>query len=239
VRIRGDLLTRVLSEHVPDRATFDVIYRKQIHNRQAFWTPYPFPSIAIDDPAYIAPTNRNSWGGASQALTALRAPRWMEHYGKYADLSTLMAQWVRAITQNGAFLQQMDPVSGVFSADRGGYSPAALVLLDFVWRLHGVQRRGDSLEWNCRMPEGATHCSSSLPLQTGVAKLEHTPDSSLLSLDGKRIAEARGTLRIVTDLRGRPLSFAGTAPAGHSATVALAGKTPRTFDLAPDAIVTL
>lgn len=151
VRVRGDAITRVLGEHVlklddrHDRAVFDAVWSRQLSNPKAFWTRFPFPSIAEDDPAFVRPIPRNSWGGAAQALTALRAPRWMEHYGKRAALHTLMQAWVEAIVRSGPspdapgeFRQQMDPLTGEFTkADPSGYSPAALVYLDFIRRLDG------------------------------------------------------------------------------------------------------
>jgi hypothetical protein len=144
VGIRGDVISRVLGEHVVDQKLFETIYQRQIHNPTAFWAPYPLPSIALDDPHFVRPIPRNSWGGASQALTALRAPRWMEHYGKPADLAYLMQQWVTAILRAADFRQQLDPLTGVFTVDASGYSPAALVLIDFTWRLAGVRKIADS-----------------------------------------------------------------------------------------------
>ena len=148
VKVRGDVISRVMGEHVlklsipGDRKIFDDVWTRQLHNPKAFWTPYPFPSIAIDDPTFVRPIPRNSWGGAAQALTALRAPRWMAHYGKEAELRELMHAWATAIVRSGAdggpgeFRQQMDPMTGEFTrADPSGYSPAALVYLEFVRRL--------------------------------------------------------------------------------------------------------
>lgn len=134
VRIRGDLLTRVLSEHVVDQATFERIYARHIRNPEAFWTPYPLPSIAADEAAFDRALPPNSWGGASQALTALRAPRWFERYGKAEDLRLLMRRWVEAILAAPGFLQQMNPWTGEFSGT-ADYSPAMLVFVDFVDRL--------------------------------------------------------------------------------------------------------
>jgi hypothetical protein len=134
VRVRGDHLTRVLSEHVVDQATFDRIYTRHIRNPAAFWTPYPLPSIAADDPAFDRELPPNSWGGASQALTALRAPRWFEHYGRKGDLEVLMRRWVEAILAAPGFMQQMNPWTGVFSTTEA-YTPAMLVFVDFVRRL--------------------------------------------------------------------------------------------------------
>ena len=140
VRVRGDVITRVLGEHVvdpvKDKAIFEAVWTKQLHNPRAFWAPYPLSSIAMDDPTFVRPIPRNSWGGASQALTALRAPRWMAFYGKQAELTHMMEQWCSAIMRHTEFRQQMDPLTGDFTQpDPGGYSPAALVFLDFARRL--------------------------------------------------------------------------------------------------------
>jgi hypothetical protein len=142
VRVRSDVNSRVLGEHVlrmseaRDRAIFDAVWTRQIHNPKAFWAPYPLTSVAMDDPAFVRPIPRNSWGGATQALTALRTPRWMEHYGKQAELKQLMQKWYEAIMRHIEFRQQMDPLTGDFTqADPSGYSPAALVFLEFARRL--------------------------------------------------------------------------------------------------------
>jgi hypothetical protein len=140
VRVRSDAISRVFGEHVlhpvKDKAIVDAIWTRQLHNPKAFWAPYPLTSIAMDDPTFVRPIPRNSWGGASQALTALRAPRWMTYYGKQAELIHMMQQWCEAVMRHSEFRQQMDPLTGDFTqADPSGYSPAALVFLDFARRL--------------------------------------------------------------------------------------------------------
>lgn len=142
VRVRSDVISRVLGEHVlhiadrRDNTIFEAVWTRQIHNPKAFWPAFPLPSVALDDPAFVRPIPRNSWGGATQALTALRAPRWMQHYGKGAELRHMMGQWTEAISRHTEFRQQMDPLTGDFTqADPSGYTPAALVYLDFVRRL--------------------------------------------------------------------------------------------------------
>jgi len=77
VRVRSVVIHRVLSEHVlklehaHDRSIFHDVWTRQIHNPKAFWAPFPFPSVAMDDPQFVRPIPRNSWGGATQALTCL------------------------------------------------------------------------------------------------------------------------------------------------------------------------
>ena len=100
VRIRSDVISRVMGEHVlkledrHDRKIFSAVWERQLHNPEAFWAPYPLTSIAQNDPTFVRPIPRNSWGGASQALTALRAPRWMSFYGKQAAMEYMMPEVV-------------------------------------------------------------------------------------------------------------------------------------------------
>ena len=147
VRVRSCVITRVLGEHVlkpdvgSDRAIFENVWKKQLHNPKAFWSPFPFPSVALDDPTFIRPIRPNSWGGSSQALTALRAPRWMTFYGKGKEMKHLMRRWTTAIADSGVEYQQMDPETGQFTLQRsaGKYSPTALVYIDFMCRLGGAK----------------------------------------------------------------------------------------------------
>lgn len=145
VRIRTVANLRVLGEHVlrhnvqHERKMLYALWKRQLHNPKAYWTRYPFPSIAWDDPKFVRPIPRNSWGGAAQALTALRTLRWMDHYGKAGQQRELMEQWCEAIVRDGAFRSQMDPETGVFTQpDPGGYSPCALAFLHFAKRLRIV-----------------------------------------------------------------------------------------------------
>jgi hypothetical protein len=146
VRVRSDVISRVLGEHVlkldvaSDRKIFEDVWRKQLHNPRAFWAPFPFPSIALDDPSFVRPIQANSWGGPSQALTALRAPRWMLHYGKGDEMKYLMRQWTTAIANSGKTYEQLDPLTGEFTRDKSGYSPTALVYIDFICRLNAMER---------------------------------------------------------------------------------------------------
>ena len=213
VRIRSDVLSRVCSEHVVDQKTFDSLWERQIHNPKAFWAAYPLPSIALDDPAFVRPIPRNSWGGATQALTALRTPRWFEHYGKAAELSFLMGRWCDAILRDMAFRQQMDPLTGEFTqADLPSYSPAALVMVDFTWRLAGVRETENRLEWNvrprCAVSEAA-HFSMHFD-RNRTAGMVYDKKGAELELDGKSIGRIEsGTARLITDKQGRPKLLAG------------------------------
>lgn len=219
IRVRGDVISRVLSEHVVDQKTFENVYAKEIHNPKAFWAPYPLPSIALDDPAFVRPIPRNSWGGATQALTALRAPRWMEYYGKPADLGEMMQKWIEAISRHTEFRQQMDPLTGDFTQkDPSGYSPAALVFFNYMWRLSGVRREDQLLEWNIRTP-GSGSSSFSIPLPNGSASIEYKNRQAALQLNGRPFATVTGTIRLVTDLNGKLQEAVGISLKEERATI--------------------
>ena len=134
VRIVGDAGLRVLGEHLPARERAERIFRRHILDGETFWTPFPMPSIAANDPAFIRPAPENSWGGASQALTALRALRYFPHYGFGKELEHLMCRWLEAVDRASAFRQQIDPFSGIAStAER--YTPALCIAIEFCRRL--------------------------------------------------------------------------------------------------------
>ena len=235
VRVRSVATLRVLGEHVVGQELFETVWRKQAHNTAAFWTPYPFPSEALDDPTFVRPIVANSWGGAAQALTALRAPRWMEHYGKPAELAWMMQQWISAIQQAGAFRQQMDPMTGEFTRpDPGGYSPAALVLVDFVWRLSGVRAEGDMLEWNVRAPSDKGGAAFALPLEGKTAELRYHNGAAELRLAGRLIAEVEGVARLVTTRDGVVREAVGIGDAEGVVTVRLAGRAERKVRMRPN-----
>jgi len=154
----------------------------------------------------------NSWGGPSQALTALRAPRWMERYAKAADLAHLMKQWTSAIVRSGKFLQQMNPLDGAFTMDTGDYSPAALVFIDFTWRLSGVRRTSDGFEWNLRPPARDTRSRFRLQATpTRVAEIQYAAGRADVFVNDKLRYRTGDIVRLITDLEGNLQSVTGIA----------------------------
>jgi hypothetical protein len=214
VKIRTVVILRIFGSQVVDQKLFEAMYDRHVRNPKEFWTPYPFPSVAVNDPAYDVHPPLNSWCGPSQALTALRAPRWMEPYGKSADLTHVMQAWVRVLRDASDFQQQLDPFTGQISTGTQ-YSPAMLVMTDFVARLYGVRQEQNRLEWNCRLPEHASHVRYEQPTPRGMATLEVKRHGSgmvaTLTVAGKRkLGMEGGAVRVVTDADGTPLYLVGT-----------------------------
>jgi len=236
VKVRSDILSRVCGEHVVDQALFDRLWTRQIHNPAAFWARYPLPSVALDDPAFVRPIEKNSWGGPSQALTALRAGRWFDHYGRSSAFAGMMTQWCEAIMADMTFRQQIDPVSGAFSDGLPGYSPAALVMIDYTWRLTGPVETPDALHWNVR-PGHAAAREARFAMRTdqGVSvRMRYDAKGASLHMGDRLLARIDGVVRLVTDKTGRPLSLRGIARQPQTVRLHLAGQPMRVVTLMPD-----
>ncbi len=256
VRVRCVELLVTLGEHVPDRKLFEEIYGRHVRNPREFWTPFPFPSVAADDPAFDHSMPNDSWGGPSQVLTALRAPRWVEYYGKCADLTHVMRQWVKATLASPHFEQQVNPWTGQFSTGHA-YSPGMLLLTDFVSRLYGARQAGGEIEWNCRLPEGATESQFQMPTRQGMAELATraagagagrarggdaappSETSSELILAGKKLLTLRGRARVVTDARGAVVRLVGTEPSQRKVSLEWPSGRLREFSLRADETIRL
>ncbi|HEX5284723.1 MAG TPA: alpha-L-rhamnosidase [Bryocella sp.] len=227
VKVRSDILSRICGEHVVSQKTFDTLWSRQLGNPHAFWAPYPLPSIALDDPTFVRPIPRNSWGGPSQALTALRAGRWFDHYNRSAEFAHMMQQWCDAILHDPSFRQQVDPLTGVFTqSGSASYSPAALVLYDYTWRLAGVRMQDDELHWNIRPAcAAAQHGVFSVSLHNGkIAELRYGAGSAELKLGGQSLAHVHGTTRLVTGLDGKPRYLLGINSVVTRVNISLGGR---------------
>jgi hypothetical protein len=243
VRVRGDALTRVLSEHVVDQPLFDTIFERQIGNPAAFWTEYPLPSIAADDPAFVKSLPWNSWGGAAQGLTALRAPRWLPHYGKHAAMTHMTRQWLTALTRDTAFYQQMNPFTGDFIHAKGAggtYSPTMLVMIEYTARLYGVMWTPTGIEWNVRVPDGATVARHEVASPAGMLVIENALSGATLTIDGREIGIVGGPCRIVTSHDGQLQRIVGTEGVPVEVSLTGFGATGTgTLPLAPDEVKVL
>lgn len=134
-------ISNMFQEHIFTQEEADYIYEKHMKNPEEFWTEYPFPSVAINDPASVQDRQGNSWGFYTQGLTALRALRWMDFYGKGEDLEHIMRQWVDALASSDTirFAQELHPVTGQPSTSSQWYSSIMLFYVAACRRLGYVE----------------------------------------------------------------------------------------------------
>jgi hypothetical protein len=243
VKIRCDVLSRMCGEHVPDQKLFDDLWTRQIHNPKAFWAPFPLPSVALDDPQFVRPIPRNTWGGPSQALTALRASRWFDHYGRAAEFSFMMDRWCEALQRDMTFRQQLDPLNAKFTIeDLPDYSPAALVMMDYTWRLAGTCEEAQELQWNVRPGHPASDAASfRMKTDAGsTAEMGYDSKGATLKLNNRSIALVQsGAARLVTDKAGKPLSLLGIHEQVQKVSLKLPGQAARAFTVQPNQRINL
>ena len=139
-KIRSISITNVLDEGVTDRELGNQIFERYLHNPNEFWTPCPFPAISIADEKWVQKLPGNSWGFYSQGLTALRSLRWMERYGRTAEMEEVMARWVAAWSASATtpFGQELHPLTGEPSECSAWYSSCMLYFLHAIRRLYGI-----------------------------------------------------------------------------------------------------
>jgi hypothetical protein len=146
-----------------------------------------------------------------------------------------MQRWIEALLRAGEFRQQMDPLTGEFTlADPGGYSPAALVFLDFLWRLSGVRQQDDRLEWNVRSPASRVHSKFAATVGAVTAELIYDGPHAELRLAARRIAQVSGTVRLLTSPSGELQAAVGTAENDSVVTLRLPGRHTRALRIAPN-----
>lgn len=135
-KIRSIAIASLFMERVIEGEMAETIYQRHLKNPEEFWTPYPFPAMAVNDPASVYTPDGNSWSFFSQALTALRAFRWMDHYGKGEDFDHVLKCWVCALTDaETPFTQEIHPLTGEMTKVSQWYSSAMLLYLHAVKRL--------------------------------------------------------------------------------------------------------
>ena len=124
-------MERVLDRE-EDAGLIAEIYRRHISNPNEFATPYPYPSMAINDPSRDRHKCNNSWGYMSMGLIALRSILWMREYGFEKEFDNLCEKFIEIWTNSFdevKMAQEYDPVTGVPSKCSEWYSSTMLFYL--------------------------------------------------------------------------------------------------------------
>ena len=136
-------------------AMADRFVKEHLLNPAEFWTPFPLPSTAANDPAFRnAP--ENNWSGQPEGLTYQRAILALERYGYDRTVTALGRKLIDAVSRCGCrFVQQYDPftaapslVSAVthqpVTAESGepvqdAYGPTMLACLEYIAHHYGIR----------------------------------------------------------------------------------------------------
>ena len=132
----------------------DRFVKEHLLNASEFWTPFPLPSVAANDPAFRnAP--ENNWSGQPEGLTYQRAILALERYGYHQTVTALGQKLMDAVGRNHCrFTQQYDPFTGkasLVSTDthqpvnegcgesvQDAYGPTMLACLEYTAHHYGI-----------------------------------------------------------------------------------------------------
>ncbi|WP_199035427.1 MGH1-like glycoside hydrolase domain-containing protein [Glycomyces salinus] len=251
VRVRSDVLLRVLACEMGDGEFFDRALREHLMNTRRFLAHYGFTSLAMDDPRFDADASHNSWGGPVNFLSLLRAPHAFEHHGRVAELAVATAPALAATAVADRFPQCLDPWSGA-PGFTSVYSPAILWFLDTVERSAGILPRPDGEVWftgtpPTRLDHGAAARATAYARSVGGARYELAADDERAEVhrDGRRLYSFPRGWRIATDSAGAVRAVVGMSPAAVSgdleigagpgaARIPLSAAANERIELAPD-----
>ncbi len=154
-----------------------------------------------------------------------------------------MDRWCEAIQRDMTFRQQLDPLTGEFTHEGPpNYSPTALLMLDYTWRLAGIREEADSLEWNVRIDHPAAR-SALFRMRTDAgrtAEIRYDRRGAELRLAGKSIGRIdSGIARLVTDNRGVPKELVGISEQPQKITLRLSERPHREIELQANARIAL
>ncbi len=142
VKVKSSTLFHLFLEKVLDKEEdaklIEELYRRHIKNPEEFWTEYPFPSVAYNDPTTAEHAPKNCWGYFCQMLIYLRCTRWMDYYGFGEDFDYILGKVVEVWTNNFdkiKFAQEFDPVTGKPTECSEWYSSCMLTYVYAVRRL--------------------------------------------------------------------------------------------------------
>ena len=127
--------------------------KEHLLNPAEFWTRFPLPSVAANDPVFRnAP--ENNWSGQPEGLTYQRAIHALENYGYWNIVTALGRKLIHTAYENDCrFTQQYDPFTGKASlvhavahqpvTDAGEpvqdcYGPTMLACLEYIAHIYGI-----------------------------------------------------------------------------------------------------
>lgn len=197
----------------------DSFVKEHLFNEEEFWTPYPFPSIAANDP-YFHVNNEcsncaellnklgtaahdlddNSWSGPLSGLTWQRSIDALLNYGYHAQTVWVGKRILELLKKHRHYVQNYHPFTGEPAKGDNGYGPTMLAALEYISFLCGVNLQYDKVYWNTA--EGMGEFCYTQVMGEKKYTLESDGKTVHAYIDGKQIFSSVAGTRIVTDKNG-------------------------------------
>ena len=204
----------------------DAFISKHFMNPNEFWTKYPLPSIAINDPYFHYDDNfsnakkaledigfkshdidNNSWSGPTNGLTYQRAIGGLMHYGHHREQIMLAERVIELVKKTRLLIQNYNPMTGEYSeTSQNGYGPMVLATLENISLMQGVNVSKDEIFWTSygdtdfAYTQNFGDSSYKFTAQNGLAKAY---------INGELVFSAKGNIRAKTDMNGNIVALYG------------------------------
>lgn len=210
--------------------------RHHLMNPEEFFTPYPIPSTAVNDPKFIN-MNKNSeycsWAGPSQGLTLQRSVKALENYGFYVEIGLIGERLLNRIGQEPVrFPVQFNPLTGE-PMGGGSYGPMILATMEYLSRMVGVYVYRDSVVWN-GLPHGNLEYTQIWNKKA--YRIVHRDGRVSGFINGNKLFDVPAGLRVETDYEGNVRRVAGLTPKKVSGSLLLREARVGEFEIGPNQV---
>jgi Trehalase len=202
----------------------DEFIRYHLLNTNEFWTTFPLPSIAANDPLFQN-GKPNDWSGTPQTLTYQRALRALETYGHYSLVTALGQKLIDAVERaHNRFTEQFDAFTGEpGNPGQDGLDCTIISVLEYLSRMHGIHLDVvNGQVWWSACDEKDFSYSQRWGERTWTMTLTNGVTSA--SLNGKNLFTCTAGVRVVTDLDGKVVELIGITAQKQKVTLAANGQ---------------
>ena len=236
----NQLNLRGMDQGLFTRQMADDFIKHHLMNPREFFTPYPIPSTAINDPTFHNTHNASeyaTWSGPSQGLTLQRTVRSLENFGHYAEIGLIGERLLKRIGQEPVqFPVQFNPLTGVPVAASGPYGPMILATMEYFSRMYGVHVSRDTVVWNGLSVGDGKDLEYRQTWQDNEYRLVNKGGRVSGFRNGEKKFEVSTGLRVETDYEGKVRRIVGLAPTNVSGKLSLGNTMIESFSTGPNQV---
>jgi hypothetical protein len=211
----NQLNIRGMTQELFTQQMADDFIKHHLMNPKEFFTPYPIPSTAINDPTFQnveKATEYATWSGPSMCLTLQRAVRGLESYGHFAEIGLIGQRLLNRIGQEPVgFPVQFNPLTGDPVGASGPCGSMIHSTMEYFSRMYGVYVSRENVVWNGLSVGEGKELEYNQTWQDHEYKLVNKGGRVSGFCNGVKKFEVPVGLRVETDYDGNVRKIAGLA----------------------------
>ena len=201
------------------REMADQFLKEHLLNEEEFWTPYPFPAIAANDPYFHVNSecsncqdklaqldyicediDDNSWSGPLSGLIWQRSVGALLNYGYHKETVMAGKRILALLKRERRYVQNYHPFTGKCAKGQDGYGPTMLAALEYISLLCGVNISCGKILWSAAEDMGTFSYTQHMFGKAFTLRSDGCQMSAYI--DGDRVFSHPVGARLETDLEG-------------------------------------